>query len=90
MNKIQKMENVVKLFAKYMFYTDWKWENPNERVVAMLMQELDLYPFEDEDDMIKKTKVDENLYKKACSVIPTRLSSNRQNECEECIKEKEK
>ena len=72
MTKEQKMETVVKLFAKAMFYGNWKWETPNERVITMLMQELELYPFKDEDTMIAQTPVDEGLYKRALTEVPTR------------------
>ena len=71
MNREEKMETIVKLFAKNMFYDDWKWETPNERVITMLMQEVCQYPFKDEDDMIAKTKVSEELYKQAIMQIPT-------------------
>lgn len=40
MTKEEKFETVVKLFAKAMFH-NWKWETPNERVITMLMQELE-------------------------------------------------
>ncbi len=45
-----------------MYYSDWKWETPNERVIQMLMEEVGLYPFKDEDDMIVNTEVPEELY----------------------------
>ena len=31
--------------------------------MQMLMQELGLYPFKDEDEMIQQTKVNDDLYK---------------------------
>ena len=67
--RYQKLETIAKLLAKSWFYGDWKWENPNERVQQMLMQELGYYPFKDEDEMIHHTKVDENLYKQASNEI---------------------
>jgi len=67
----EKLRNVVKVFAKIMFYGGWKWENPNERVITMLMQELELYPFKNEDEMIIKTDVSEELYKEAQTKVPT-------------------
>ncbi len=65
MTREQKLETVVLLFAKAMFYGKWKWETANERVITMLMRELELYPLKDEDTMIEKTHVDEELYKRA-------------------------
>jgi hypothetical protein len=65
MTREEKLETIVKIFAKVMFYGDWKWETPNERVITMLMREVDLYPFPNEDVMIRNTKVDENLYVEA-------------------------
>jgi len=67
----EKLRNVVKVFAKIMFYGGWKWENPNERVITMLMQELELYPFKNEDEMIIKTDVSEELYQEAQTKVPT-------------------
>ena len=55
-----------------MFYGDWEWETPNERVITMIMQEIGMYPFKNEDEMISKTKVDENLYAEAVKKIPGR------------------
>ena len=55
-----------------MFYGSWEWETPNERVITMLMQEVGMYPFKNEDDMILKTPVSEELYQKAIKEIPTR------------------
>ena len=72
MTREQKLETIVKLFAKSMFYGNWKWETANERVIEMLMREVDLYPFPNEDAMIFSTKVDEELYKKAITEVPTR------------------
>jgi len=72
MAKKEKFETIVKLFAKQMFYGDWEWETPNERVITMLMQEIGMYPFKSEDEMISKTKVDENLYAEAAKRIPGR------------------
>lgn len=54
-----------------MFYGDWKWETPNERVITMLMQEVGMYPFKNEEHMISKTPVSEYLYQKSIKEIPT-------------------
>jgi len=72
MTREEKLETIVKLFAKSMFYGDWKWETPTERVITMLMQEVGMYPFKDEDDMISKTPVSDELYKKAIKEVPSR------------------
>ena len=72
MTREEKLETIVKLFAKIMFYGEWKWETPNERVITMLMQEVGMYPFKDEDEMISKTPVSEDLYQKAIKEIPSR------------------
>lgn len=72
MTREQKLETIVKLFAKIMFYGDWKWETPNERVIEMLMKDVDLYPFPNEDAMIFSTKVDEELYKEAVQKVEGR------------------
>lgn len=69
MTREQKLETIVKIFSKVMFYGNWKWETPNERVIEMLMRELDLYPFPNEDAMIFSTKVDENLYAEAVEKV---------------------
>jgi len=74
-NRKDKLETLAKLLAKTWFYCDWKWESPNERVMQMLMQDLGLYPFKDEDEMIQQTKIDDGLdkelYKEANRRIPT-------------------
>ena len=74
-NRKDKLETLAKLLAKTWFYCDWKWESPNERVMQMLMQDLGLYPFKDEDEMIRQTKIDDGLdkelYKEASRRIPT-------------------
>ena len=74
-NRKDKLETLAKLLAKTWFYCDWKWESPNERVMQMLMQDLGLYPFKDEDEMIQQTKIDDGLdkelYKEASRRIPT-------------------
>lgn len=72
MTREEKLETIVKLFAKTMFYGDWKWETPNERVIEMLMREVGYYPFKDEDEMIHHTSVDENLYKESIKEIKGR------------------
>lgn len=84
MTREQKLETIVKLFAKAMFYGDWKWETPNERVIEMLMKEVDLYPFPNEDAMIFSTKVDEELYKRALTEVPSRqVVSQNTEKCNE-------
>lgn len=77
MSRTDKLEMVARLFSKAMFHGDWIWETPNERTMEMLLRELGYWPFEDEDDMIKKTPVPEGLYKLAIEAIPTRPSLNR-------------
>jgi hypothetical protein len=72
MTREEKLETIVKLFAKIMFYGDWEWGTPNERVITMLMQEVGMYPFKNEDDMISKTPVSDELYKKAIKEVPSR------------------
>jgi len=72
MTREEKLETIVKLFAKSMFYGDWKWETPNERVITMLMQEVGMYPFKDEDEMISQTQVSDELYKQAIKEITSR------------------
>lgn len=70
MTREQKLETIVKLFAKSMFYGDWKWETPTERVIEMLMIEVELQPFPNEDAMLFSTDVDDELYKQAIIKIP--------------------
>lgn len=76
MTRNQKLETIVKILAKNMYYGDWKWETPNERVITMLMQELELYPFSDEMDMMFRTQVDESLYKKSIENVKLNLSNS--------------
>ena len=66
-------EKIVKVLSKCMHGT-WQWETPNERLIEMLMREVGYYPFSSEDEMIKNTQIDENLYAKSREVIPTRPS----------------
>ena len=40
MEKQEKLETIVKLLSKSMFYEYWKWETPNQRVIEMLMREV--------------------------------------------------
>jgi len=61
--------DVCKVLAKCWHYGDWKWETPNERVMEMLMRQLELYPFKNEDEMIEGTKVAEELYELAMKEI---------------------
>ena len=70
-NRKDKLETLAKLLAKTWFYCDWKWESPNERVMQMLMQDLGLYPFKNEDEAIQQTQVDDELYREASRRIPT-------------------
>jgi hypothetical protein len=72
MTREEKLETIVKLFAKSMFYGYWEWETPNERVITMLMQEVGMYPFKDEDEMISQTQVSDELYKQAIKEITSR------------------
>ena len=72
MTREEKLEATVKLFSKTMFYGDWEWETPNERSMQMLMEELGYWPYDNEDDMIAKSQVSEDLYQKARKIIPTR------------------
>lgn len=72
MTREEKLEAVVKIFSKCMFYGDWKWETPNERTIEMLMTELGYFPYKNEDDMIAKSFVSEELYIKARNLIPIR------------------
>jgi hypothetical protein len=72
MTREEKLETIVKLFAKGMFHGDWKWETPNERVIEMLMKEVGYFPFKDEDEMIHHTSVDDNLYKQAIKEVEGR------------------
>lgn len=83
MTREEKLETIVKLFAKAMFYGDWEWETPNERVITMLMQEVGMYPFKNEDDMITQTSVDEELYQKAIKEIPTRQAKGDESKTSE-------
>jgi len=80
MTREQKLETIVKLFAKSMFHGDWKWETPNERVIEMLMKEVGYYPFKDEDEMIYHTSVDDNLYKQAIKEVEGRYLGNGDTE----------
>jgi len=75
MNREEKLETIVRLFSKAMFHGDWEWETPNERTIEMLMVEVGYWPYEDEDEMIAKTNVNEELYQKARVVLPTRISN---------------
>jgi hypothetical protein len=68
----QRLETLAKLLAKSWFYGQWEWENPNERIQQMIMQDLGYYPFKDEDEMIIKTRVDEDLYKEAVDKVALR------------------
>jgi len=67
--RIDKLETLAKLLAKSWFYGNWEWENPNERVMQMLMQQLGYYPFKNEDEMIYHTRVDEDLYKESVDKV---------------------
>jgi hypothetical protein len=60
---------IVKLLAKSMFYGDWKWDTPNERVIELLMRQMGFYPFDSEDVMIGATMVPDDLYQKAREAI---------------------
>lgn len=85
MTRNEKAETIVKILAKSMYYGDWKWETPNERVITMLMMELGLYPFDSEMDMIFRTQVDEALYKKAVEKVKSSPTEDRNDEtCDGC------
>jgi hypothetical protein len=85
--KDDRLESLAKLLAKSWFYGDWKWESPNERAMQMIMQDLGLYPFNDEDEMIRKTQVDDELYKQSIKEVSTRSVSYKSS-TEEPISEK--
>jgi len=76
MTREKKLETIVKLFSKGMFYGNWKWETPNERVIEMLMKEVGYFPFKDEYEMIHHTQVDDNLYKQAIKEVEGRCLGN--------------
>lgn len=59
------LEILARVVAKVWYYGNWKWENPNERLLEYQMRKLGLYPFRNEDEMIKETKVDEKYYTEA-------------------------
>lgn len=63
--KNNKLETIARVLAKVWYYGNFKAETPNERVLEMLMEDLGLYEFVREDDMIAATQIDENLYKQA-------------------------
>ena len=88
----QRLETLAKLLAKTWFYGEWEWENPNERIQQMIMQDLGYYPFKDEDEMIRKTRVDEDLYKEAVDKVALRNPRTTPVECHNssniCDKEK--
>ena len=85
MTRNEKTETIVKILAKSMYYGDWKWETPNERVITMLMMELGLYPFDSEMDMIFRTQVDEALYKKAVEKVKSSSTEDRNDKtCDGC------
>ena len=71
-NRKEKLETLARLLAKSWYYGDWDWENPNERVMQMIMQDLGLYPFKSEDEMIQQTRVDDDLYKEAVDKVKLR------------------
>ena len=71
-NRKEKLETLARLLAKSWYYGDWEWENPNERIMQMIMQDLGLYPFKSEDEMIQQTRVDEDLYKEAVDKVKLR------------------
>lgn len=77
----QRLETLAKLLAKTWFYGEWEWENPNERIQQMIMQDLGYYPFKDEDEMIRKTRVDEDLYKEAVDKVALRNPRTTPVEC---------
>lgn len=76
LSKEDKLDIIAKVFAKIMFYSDWKWNTPNERVIEMFMRELGYYPFNNEDEMIRKTAIDEKHYKEAADKIAGRTPTS--------------
>jgi len=66
----ERLDVLAKLLGKVWFYEDWEWQTPNERVMQMIMQELGYYPFKSEDEMIQRTRIDEDLYKQSVDLIP--------------------
>lgn len=70
--RADKLETLAKLLSKSWYYGNWQWENPNERIMQMLMQDLGYYPFKSEDEMIQQTRVDEDLYKEAVEKVALR------------------
>jgi hypothetical protein len=76
-----RLDVLAKLLGKVWYYGEWKWETPNERIMQMIMQELGYYPFKNEDEMIRETRVDEDLYKQAVDSVP--LGSPRMPLCNE-------
>jgi hypothetical protein len=87
MTREEKLETIVKLFAKIMFYGEWKWETPNERVITMLMQEVGMYPFKDEDEMISKTSVSKDLYQKTINEITSNTKREMKQTAVEWLQE---
>lgn len=65
-----------------MFYGDWQWETPNERVIEMLMKDVGYFPYKNEDEMISKSQVPQSLYQEAIVAVPTR-PANKTSSIEE-------
>ncbi len=82
LSRQDKLEAIVKLFSKSM-YGSWEWETPNERTIEMLMREVGYWPYQDEDEMIVKTQVDEDLYQRARKEIPIRSNENKDHDTKE-------
>jgi hypothetical protein len=70
-DKTDSLTNFAKLFARSMFYGNWKWETANERMMELLMRELGYYPIKDEDEMIRITSIPDDLYERAKAAIPS-------------------
>jgi hypothetical protein len=70
MTREEKLETIVKLFAKGMFYKNWEWKSPNDRVISMLMQDIGMYPISNKEELVSKTHVDDYLYQEAIKLVP--------------------
>ena len=71
-SRMETLETLAKLLAKSWHYNNWDWETPNERVMEMLMVRLGYYPIDDEDEVIIKTSVDQDLYRQSIDEVPLR------------------
>ena len=84
MTREEKLETIVQLFSKSMFYGDWQWETPNERVIEMLMKDVGYWPYKDEDDMISRSgQVDDELFRRAIKELMPHPNLTRSSETEQ-------